>query len=174
MPPVTRSTGVTSDSPVKTTEVEVLPPSISAAIPLSMTKIHRLFCGISFVLYVLYYWICMVDPLFDLFAPRIAFTVVPWDPVMVYFRRNIAVFCFLMTFEFYDKWFETNTVSLRNFYFRQFCAWIAFLVINSIAVAQSTLQVALGSLHIALCAIQIVFSFLSFMRARRVIRFTIQ
>ena len=141
---------------------------------ISSTMVHRLFIFSNIFLYASYYWVTLVDPLYNWFAANVAFTYSLNTPVSDYFRRNIGIFCFLMMFNMHEKMFENNPRVLRSFYFRQIVAWTAWLVLNSITLSFNTFKTGLGVLHILLCSFEIILLFVSLLRVRRIVRFQIQ
>jgi hypothetical protein len=135
------------------------------------TKVHRMFCFVSIFLYSFYYWVCLVDPFYDWFSKNLAFVVDPISPVSTYFRRNIAVFCFFMAFDMYEKLNYTEVKFLYPFYLRQFVGWAGWIVINATTLSSGVFQLGLGIVHILLCVFQFSLLGISLIRAKRLLRY---
>ena len=121
-----------------------------------MRHLQRLYTVCYIVVLGLYGTLLLVPPALSWYAPRVAFHVVYITPSFIYITLQTSVMCFLLAMEAYVAYVNYSGAMVAAYFRRSTLAWVVWLVINCVALAQHTTRPVMGALHTAACVMALV------------------
>lgn len=113
-------------------------------------RAHALYTTVYMTLLVVYAALLLVPPAFDWFAGW-GYSIFYGTGSTHYVLQQMGVMCLLLAAETLSVFRQDDADITHTYFLRQFIAWVAWWVINAVALSQESIHVALGGACIIVC-----------------------